>query len=137
MKQTNIPITGGSKRLPYLFTLTALVILTAAACKKGVTDQPAATDEERKAETEATQTHTYVKIFDGGSDGYHSFRIPSIVRTNANTLLAFVEGRMSANKDYGNINVEYKRSTDNGATWSSMLEVVGAGQGTWGNPTSV
>ena len=78
-----------------------------------------------------------MKIFDGGSDGYHSFRIPSIVRTNANTLLAFVEGRMSANKDYGNINVEYKRSTDNGATWSSMLEVVGAGQGTWGNPTSV
>jgi sialidase-1 len=78
-----------------------------------------------------------VKIFDGGSDGYHSFRIPSIVRTNANTLLAFVEGRMSMNKDHGNINVEYKRSTDNGSTWSSMLEVVGAGQGTWGNPTSV
>ncbi|HEY1201485.1 MAG TPA: sialidase family protein [Niastella sp.] len=137
MKQTNIPRTTGSKRWPCLFTLAALVILTAAACKKGVTDQPAATGEERKAETEAAQTHTYVKIFDGGSDGYHSFRIPSIVRTNANTLLAFVEGRMSANKDYGNINVEYKRSTDNGATWSSMREVVGAGQGTWGNPTSV
>jgi len=137
MKQTNIPGTTGSKRLPGRFTLAALVILTAAACKKGVADQPAATDEERKAETEATQTHTYVKIFDGGSDGYHSFRIPSIVRTNANTLLAFVEGRMSWNKDYGNINVEYKRSTDNGSTWSSMLEVVSAGQGTWGNPTSV
>lgn len=136
MKQTNIPGATGAKRLPGFFTLAALVILTATACKKGVADQPAA-DAERKAETEATQTHTYVKIFDGGSDGYHSFRIPSIVRTNDNTLLAFVEGRMSANKDYGNINVEYKRSTDNGSTWSSMLEVVGAGQGTWGNPTSV
>lgn len=122
--------------MPGFFTLAALVILTSTACKKGVADQPAA-DTERKAETEATQTHTYVKIFDGGTDGYHSFRIPSIVRTNANTLLAFVEGRMSANKDYGNINVEYKRSTDNGSTWSSMMEVVGAGQGTWGNPTSV
>lgn len=136
MKQTNIPGTTSAKRLPGLFTLAALVILTSTACKKGVADQPAA-DAERKAETEATQTHTYVKIFDGGTDGYHSFRIPSIVRTNANTLLAFVEGRMSANKDYGNINVEYKRSTDNGSTWSSMMEVVGAGQGTWGNPTSV
>jgi sialidase-1 len=136
MKQTNIPGATSAKRLPGLFTLAALVILTATACKKGVADQPAA-DAERKAVTEATQTHTYVKIFDGGSDGYHSFRIPSIVRTNDNTLLAFVEGRMSANKDYGNINVEYKRSTDNGSTWSSMLEVVGAGQGTWGNPTSV
>jgi sialidase-1 len=136
MKQTNIPGTTSPNRLSGLFTLAALVILTFTACKKGVADQPAA-DAERKAETEATQTHTYVKIFDGGSDGYHSFRIPSIVRTNANTLLAFVEGRMSANKDYGNINVEYKRSTDNGSTWSSMMEVVGAGQGTWGNPTSV
>lgn len=136
MKQTNILGTTSSKRLPGLFTLAALVILTSTACKKGIADQPAA-DAERKAETEATQTHTYVKIFDGGTDGYHSFRIPSIVRTNANTLLAFVEGRMSANKDYGNINVEYKRSTDNGSTWSSMMEVVGAGQGTWGNPTSV
>jgi len=136
MKQTNIPGATGAKRLPGLLTLAALVILTSTACKKGVADQPA-TDAERKPETEATQTHSYVKIFDGGSDGYHSFRIPSIVRTNANTLLAFVEGRMSANKDYGNINVEYKRSTDNGSTWSSMMEVVGAGQGTWGNPTSV
>ena len=136
MKQTNILGTTSSKRLPGLFTLAALVILTSTACKKGIADEPAA-DAERKAETEATQTHTYVKIFDGGTDGYHSFRIPSIVRTNANTLLAFVEGRMSANKDYGNINVEYKRSTDNGSTWSSMMEVVGAGQGTWGNPTSV
>lgn len=123
--------------MPGLLTLAALVMLTAAACKKGIADNPVVTGEERKAETEATQTHTYVKIFDGGSDGYHSFRIPSIVRTNANTLIAFVEGRMSWNKDYGNINVEYKRSTDNGSTWSGMLEVVGAGQGTWGNPTSV
>lgn len=136
MKQTNVVSTTSSKRLPRLFTLAALVILSNTACKKGAAGEPA-TDTSRKAETEATQTHTYVKIFDGGADGYHSFRIPSIVRTNDNTLIAFVEGRMSWNKDYGNINVEYKRSTDNGSTWSSMLEVVGAGQGTWGNPTSV
>jgi sialidase-1 len=137
MKQTKVPSTTSSKRLPGLFTLAALVILTATACKKGGAGVPAVADKERAAATEATQTHTYVKIFDGGSDGYHSFRIPSIVRTNANTLIAFVEGRMSMNKDHGNINVEYKRSTNNGSTWSSMMEVVGAGLGTWGNPTSV
>jgi sialidase-1 len=137
MKQTKSPGTPRSNRFSGLFTLATLVILSATACKKGVADQPPSTNEDPAAVTEAAQTHTYVKIFDGGSDGYHSFRIPSIVRTNANTLLAFVEGRMSANKDYGNINVEYKRSTNDGATWSSMLEVVGAGQGTWGNPTAV
>jgi sialidase-1 len=123
--------------LPDLFILITVMALTAAACKKGVADKNTAPGDERVAAAEATQTHTYIKLFDGGTDGYHSFRIPSIVRTNDNTLLAFVEGRMAANKDYGNINVEYKRSTDNGATWSAMMEVVGAGQGTWGNPTSV
>jgi sialidase-1 len=137
MKQTKLPGSKSTNRLPGLITLIALITLSATACKKGIADKPASPEEERSANTEATQTHTYIKIFDGGTDGYHSFRIPSIVRTNANTLLAFVEGRMSMNKDHGNINVEYKRSTDNGSTWSAMKEVVGAGLGTWGNPTSV
>ncbi|ALG11399.1 sialidase family protein [Kibdelosporangium phytohabitans] len=91
----------------------------------------------------AAQSHTEKIIFDGGGDDtlngirYHSFRIPALVRTNANTLIAFVEGRAAANSDYGNINLLYKRSTDNGATWSKLDEVVGSGQGVWGNPTPV
>lgn len=137
MKQTKFPETTSINRLQGLFTIITVMALSATACKKGIADKPGTTSDERKTSTEATQTHTYIKLFDGGSNGYHSFRIPSIVRTNANTLLAFVEGRMGSNKDYGNINVEYKRSTDNGATWSAMMEVVGAGQVTWGNPTAV
>jgi sialidase-1 len=91
----------------------------------------------------ATAAHSELLLFDGGGSEslngitYHSFRIPSLLRTKSDTLLAFVEGRASANKDYGNINLLYKRSTNNGATWSSLSEVVGAGQGTWGNPTAV
>jgi sialidase-1 len=137
MKQTKFPNTTGTNRLPGVLTLITVMALSATACKKGIASKTGDTEEERKATTEATQTHTYVRIFDGGADGYHSYRIPSIVRTNAGTLLAIVEGRMSNNHDYGNINVEYKRSTDNGATWSALKEVVGVGQGTWGNPTSV
>jgi len=137
MKQTTCPKNKRTNRLPRLFILLTMIALSAIACKKGVAEKENAPNDERVVATEATQTHTYIKLFDGGADGYHSFRIPSIVRTNDNTLLAFVEGRMSANKDYGNINVEYKRSTDDGVTWSAMMEVVGAGQGTWGNPTSV
>ncbi|MBO9201545.1 MULTISPECIES: sialidase family protein [Niastella] len=136
MKQTTCPGNTRINQLSRLFTIITVIALSATACKKGIASKKT-TDDERGATTEATQTHTYIKLFDGGTDGYHSFRIPSIVRTNDNTLLAFVEGRMGANKDYGNINVEYKRSTDNGSTWSAMMEVVGAGQGTWGNPTSV
>ena len=82
-------------------------------------------------------------LFDGGGGEqlngitYHSFRIPSLVRTKANTLIAFVEGRHRSNQDHGNINLLYKRSTNNGDSWSSLREVVGSGEGTWGNPTAV
>jgi len=83
------------------------------------------------------QVHNYRVLFDGGTNGYHSYRIPSIIRTNKGTLIAFCEGRMANNKDYGNINLVYKRSFDNGATWTGLDEVVGKGLGTWGNPTAV
>jgi len=91
----------------------------------------------------AAAAHSEKLLFDGGGSEslngitYHSFRIPSLVRTKANTLIAFAEGRAANNRDYGNINLLFKRSTDNGATWSGLREVVGAGQGTWGNPTAV
>lgn len=90
----------------------------------------------------AAQSHSEKLLFDGAGESlngitYHSFRIPSLVRTKSNTLLAFAEGRASANRDWGNINLVYKRSTDNGVTWSGLREVVGVGAGTWGNPTAV
>lgn len=91
----------------------------------------------------AAESHSERVIFDGGGGEelngitYHSFRIPSLISTNNDTLIAFVEGRAADNGDFGNINLLYKRSTNNGATWSGLAEVVGAGQGTWGNPTAV
>jgi sialidase-1 len=91
----------------------------------------------------AAESHSERIIFDGGGSEslngitYHSFRIPSLIRTTNDTLIAFVEGRADSNGDFGNINLLYKRSTNNGATWSALSEVVGSGQGTWGNPTAV
>jgi sialidase-1 len=94
----------------------------------------------------ATEFHSAFTLFRGGyveslnGLSYHSFRIPAIVRTNAGTLLAFAEGRAGSNKDFGNINLLYKRGVNNGATaadWTSLKEAVGAGAGTWGNPTPV
>jgi sialidase-1 len=120
-------------------SLIALAVTISFACaKQELAGQ--ANPQEVRPEVQAlaaTQVHDQVKLFDGGTDGYHSFRIPSLIRTTNGTLIAFAEGRMSNNKDYGNINVVYKRSTNNGATWSAMGEVVGVGPGTWGNPTAV
>ncbi len=87
------------------------------------------------------KVHSETLLFDPAKDkfniSYHSFRIPAITRTKAGTLLAFVEGRACSSADFGNINMVYKRSTDHGKTWSKLAEVVGAGPGTWGNPTPV
>lgn len=90
----------------------------------------------------AAESHSERILFNGGNESlngvtYHSFRIPSLIRTNNGTLIAFVEGRADSNEDFGNINLLYKRSTDNGATWGALSEVVGSGLGVWGNPTAV
>ncbi|UNI23311.1 Exo-alpha-sialidase [Purpureocillium takamizusanense] len=75
--------------------------------------------------------------------GFHSFRIPSVVTTGTGRILAFAEGRRHDNRDFGDINLVYKRTkttTNNGADpsdWEGLKEVVGSGDGTWGNPTAV
>ncbi|HEY8895247.1 MAG TPA: sialidase family protein [Niastella sp.] len=95
-------------------------------------------DNERTATTEATPIHTSMKLFDGGNESiYHSFRIPSIIKTKNGTLVAFAEGRRWSPSDYGDINVVFKRSLNNGSTWSALGEVAASGSGTWGNPTAV
>jgi sialidase-1 len=116
--------------------VAAPVLIAMLLVPPGASGAPAAT-------LAATPSHSEKILFDGGGDDvlngirYHSFRIPSLIKTTQNTLIAFVEGRADSNADFGNINLVYKRSTDNGATWSSLREVVGSGLGTWGNPTAV
>nr|WP_294872754.1 sialidase family protein [uncultured Pedobacter sp.] len=86
----------------------------------------------------AAPVNTRVVVFNGGNESiYHSFRIPSIIKTKKGTLVAFAEGRRWSPSDYGDINVVYKRSINNGASWLALGEVVGSGAGTWGNPTAV
>lgn len=91
---------------------------------------------------QAAAAHSEKILFNGGDETfngitYHSFRIPSLIRTGNDVLIAFVEGRADDNKDFGNINLLYKRSTNDGSSWSSLMEVAGGGSGVWGNPTAV
>lgn len=65
---------------------------------------------------------------------YHSFRIPAIVTTPLGTQIAFAEGRVCSDEDWGNINLVYKRRPSSGK-WSSLKQAAGKGPGTWGNPT--
>ena len=55
-------------------------------------------------------------VFKAGEDGYHTYRIPAIVRAKNGDLLAFAEGRKNGTDDHGDIDIVLKRSSDNGRT---------------------
>ncbi|MFI2199942.1 exo-alpha-sialidase [Streptomyces sp. NPDC020192] len=72
-----------------------------------------------------------------GQGGYHTYRIPAVVRTRHGAVLAFAEGRRNGAGDSGAIDVVLRRSGDGGCTWGP-LTVVAAGHGdTRGNPAPV
>ena len=76
-------------------------------------------------------------VFQGGTGGYHTYRIPALAVTQTGAVLAFCEGRKAGPSDTGDIAVLLKRSTDNGNTWSEP-QVVWDDQGhTCGNPCPV
>src|SRR5690606_12863730 len=78
-----------------------------------------------------------VDVFVAGQDGYHTYRIPSVIATPGGALLAFAEGRRATSSDTGDIDLVMKRSTDGGATWSAMRVVGDNGTNTFGNPCPV
>ncbi|GGO44904.1 sialidase family protein [Streptomyces lasiicapitis] len=75
--------------------------------------------------------------FRAGREGYASFRIPAVVVTHAGTVLAFCEGRVGSQEDFGNIDVVLKRSDDGGRTWGPLRVVGGNGTDLAGNPAPV
>ena len=142
MKKTNF-----FRTKTYLCNKVALIFsfafLTVAACKKtGAPPDGSAPGEKAEARSSVDGDFTTfafnepIKLFDGGSGVYHSYRIPSIIRTKKGTLIAFCEGRVNNNRDYGNINLICRRSTTNGSGWGPEILVKSSG-GTWGNPTVV
>ena len=79
-------------------------------------------------------------LWTAGQEGYHSYRIPSLLTTQAGTLLAFCEGRKNNRRDHGDIDLIVKRSTDGGETWSPHEIVYEEGDSaeiTIGNPCPV
>ena len=67
-----------------------------------------------------TANANYSVVFQSGEEGYFCVRIPSILTTSKGTLLAFGEGRMFNCADATQHDLVYKRSTDNGRTWSKL-----------------
>jgi sialidase-1 len=76
-------------------------------------------------------------LFVSGQDGYHTYRIPSLVVTTRGTLLAFAEGRKQTSGDAGDIDLLLKRSLDQGQTWEATQTVWNDDPNTCGNPCPV
>ncbi len=76
-------------------------------------------------------------VFVSGQDGYHSYRIPSLIVSPKGALLAFCEGRKNGISDAGAIHLLLKRSLDGGKTWQKPQIVWADGDNTCGNPCPV
>ena len=77
-------------------------------------------------------------VFRSGEDGYHTYRIPALLVTQAGTILAICEGRRNNRSDHGDLDLMVKRSEDGGETWSEQQVIYGEeGEVTIGNPCPV
>jgi sialidase-1 len=72
-----------------------------------------------------------------GQGGYHAYRIPVVVISTNETLLAFCEGRKDSASDTGRIDLLLRRSRDGGATWGPPQVVWSDGTNVCGNPAPV
>ena len=79
----------------------------------------------------------HVPVFTSGREGYHTYRIPSVIVAPKGTLLAFCEGRKGGRGDAGDIDLVLKRSTDGGKTWGPLQVVWNDADNTCGNPCPV
>jgi len=86
---------------------------------------------------EVTGLLAKTNVFISGQDGYHTYRIPALIVTKRGTLLAFAEGRKNNSSDTGDIDMQLKRSADNGATWSAAQVVWDDAANVCGNPCPV
>ncbi len=80
------------------------------------------------APSDTTQTGSVQReVFRAGEGGYFCFRIPAILFTVEETLLAFSEGRglqTGTCSDHGpDVRIVVKRSSDFGETWSNLSVV--------------
>ena len=76
-------------------------------------------------------------IFKSGSEGYNTFRIPSIITTDSGVVLAFAEGRKNSSSDSGDIDLVLKRSIDGGKTWGDLIIIRDDSTNVCGNPSPV
>ncbi len=84
-----------------------------------------------------TPSDKAISLFMAGDASYACYRIPAIVKSGKNTLLAFAEARKLSCSDTGDIDLVLRRSPNGGKSWEPMQVVWDAGDDVAGNPAPV
>ena len=74
------------------------------------------------------------EVFPPKFNGIARYRIPGIVVTTKGTVLAYCEARKNNAKDWGEIEVHLRRSTDGGKTWLPSQHIAHTATRIEGNP---
>ncbi|MCL4851598.1 MAG: glycoside hydrolase [Bryobacteraceae bacterium] len=93
--------------------------------------------QDRSAVPPQTGDHPAQTLFQSGEAGYFCFRIPALAVTKSGAILAFVEARKESLEDYGDIDLAYKRSLDNGKTWEPVKVLFNDGKRAVNQPAPV
>lgn len=76
-------------------------------------------------------TPEFTPVFTGGEGGYGCYRIPAMVCSGKETILAVADGRLSGCGDIPNpLDLVLRRSFDNGKTWEPLQVIAGYGSDT-------
>ena len=113
-----------------LLTCSSLLV----ACK---TSQNAVQELAGNPAIKSIDTTPAVTVFESGSQGYKSFRIPAIIKAPDGTLLAFAEGRVDGGADFGHVKIVLRRSKDQGKSWGALSVAASNGDLQAGNPAPV
>lgn len=87
--------------------------------------------------TAATAAEPFLEkseVYPAGFNGIARYRIPGMVVTTKGTVLAYSEARRNDSKDWGEIEVHLRRSTDGGRTWLEPKHIAHSGIRIEGNP---
>ncbi len=76
-------------------------------------------------------------VFNSGDNSINSFRIPSLVTTKKGSLLLFCEARKLSWRDKSPTDIVFKRSTDNGKSWSEMVVIAEGGNNAFMDPCAI
>lgn len=74
-------------------------------------------------------------VFSAGENNVNSYRIPSLIVAKDGSIVVFCEARRESWRDKSRTDIVIKRSSDNGKTWSTMLDLTKGNTGAFMDPT--